>query len=338
MARASPKIVKRDCVKISKFVERIADLAVLAGSVVSAPLARVQARLGPARLPLTYKLWDALGVTPIRFHYYEPIPRCDRLPPRAWQRDPMVGVDLNVEGQLALLNTLNYGEELLAIPLEHSANGVRFHYRNTLFGPGDAEAYYSIIRRFRPRRILEIGGGYSTLIARLAVAKNARDVEHICVEPYEQPWLENIGLSQVIRSRVEDLPLDLFAGLRRDDILFIDSSHVLRSGGDVWFEYLHILPLLRPGVLVHAHDIFLPYPYPESWLTVHRRYWTEQYLLQAVLQSNPSLEIVLAMHFLSKDHPQELARAFPVYAMHGGCNPGSFWVQRREIPAATSKQ
>lgn len=318
--------------KTSRFVERIADFAVVAGSLVAAPLAKLQARIGPVRLPLTYKLWDAVGVTPIRFHYYEPIPRWNQLATSALQRDPMLGVDLNVEGQLALLGNLNYAEELLCIPFEQHKNDVGFHYDNSLFGPGDAEAYYSMIRHFRPRRIIEIGGGYSTLIARLAVAKNAADVEHICIEPYEQPWLDTIGLSRVIRSRVEDLPLDLFARLERNDILFIDSSHVLRTGGDVWFEYLRILPHLRPGVLVHAHDIFLPYPYPESWLTVHRRYWTEQYVLQAVLQSNSSLEIVLAMHFLSKDYPQVLGRAFPVYGLHRERNPGSFWFRPRHHP------
>ena len=100
---------------------------------------------------------------------------------------------------------MDYGEELLSIPLERSgAKG--FYYHNSMFGPGDAEAYYSMIRRFRPKRIIEIGGGNSTLIAHLAVTKNSGRVEHICVEPFEQSWLENLGLSQVIRSKVEDLP------------------------------------------------------------------------------------------------------------------------------------
>ena len=252
-------------------MERIADLATLAGSLIAAPVAKLQARFGPARLPLTYKFWDAMGVTPIRLHYYEPVPRYDEIPARAWERDPMAGIDLNVEAQLALLSDLTYGEELLSIPLERSGSK-GFQYHNSLFGPGDAEAYYSIIRHFRPKRIIEIGAGHSTLIARLAIGKNKGDVEHICIEPYEQPWLEELGVSEVIRSRVEDLPLDFFSRLEKNDILFIDSSHVLRMGGDVWFEYLHVLPSLNPGVLVHSHDIFLPYPNPEKWLTLHRRY------------------------------------------------------------------
>jgi predicted O-methyltransferase YrrM len=316
----------------NKLMERLVDMCALSGSVLSAPLAKVQTRFGPARLPITYRFWDLLGVTPLAFHYYEPITRCTEPPARAWQRDPLLGINFNVSGQLDLLTNLRYGKELRAIPVERTVHEPAFYYRNSMFGPGDAEAYYSMIRHCRPRRILEIGGGYSTLVARLAIARNGQnkdEVEHICVEPYEQPWLEKIGLTRVVRSRVEDMHLELFESLEPNDILFIDSSHVLRTGGDVWFEYLQVLPGLRPGVLIHAHDIFLPYPYPKSWLTVHRRYWTEQYLLQGILQGNSSLEVVMAMYFLSREYPRELARAFPVYGGESTCNPGSFWLRKR---------
>ncbi len=208
----------------------------------------------------------------------------------------MSGIQLDIEGQVRLLQTFAYRNELLEIPVERCDSG--------------------------------IGGGYSTLLARRALAKNSDGAEHICIEPFEQPWLSNIGLTQLIRSRVECVPLGLFRSLGSNDILFIDSSHVLRTGGDVWYEYLRILPTLNPGVLVHAHDIFLPFPYPRDWLLTERRYWTEQYLLQALLQDNSRFKVLLALHLLSKERPDELARACPIYAQQPGRDPGSFWMTR----------
>lgn len=305
---------------------RIVDFGCLLASVPTAPIVALLARLGPVRLPATYRLWDSAGVTPIPHHYYQPIPRMPDLPERTWLRDSLAGIDINVSGQLSLLQQLNYHQELSSLPVEDSGVEGQYFYNNSMFGPGDAEIYYSLIRHFKPKRIIEIGGGYSTLIAQLAVRAGGAPTEHICVEPYECPWLENVGLTQIVRSRVEDVSVDLFSSLRENDILFIDSSHVLRTGGDVWFEYLQVLPRLNPGVLVHVHDIFLPYPYPKEWLTVRRLFWTEQYLLQAILQNNSRLKVVLALQFLSKEFQSELARACPVYAVQRHRNPGSFWM------------
>ena len=277
---------------------------------------------------MTHRLWDAFHVTPIRHHYYQPIPRLQDLPERTWLRDPMAGIDFNIQGQLSVLRKLNYQQELSAFAVNDPGGKTNFFYNNSTFGPGDAEIYYSMIRHFRPKRIIEIGGGYSTLVAHLAIIANGEATEHICVEPYEQTWLEKVGLTQIIRSRVETLPLDLFSRLGQNDILFIDSSHVMRTGGDVWFEYLQVLPTLNLGVLVHVHDIFLPYPYPKEWLSVRRLYWTEQYLLQAILQNNSSFEVLLALHFLCKDFQPDVARVCPIYATQPWRNPGSFWMRR----------
>lgn len=312
---------------IGKPFERLVDCGGFLASMLTAPVVAFLARLGPVRLPATYRLWDSVGVTPIRHHYYQPIPRLQDLPERTWLRDPLAGIDLNVQDQLGLLRELNYQQELSSLPVDDPGLEAQFFYNNSTFGPGDAEIYFSLIRHFKPHRIIEIGGGYSTLVAQLAVKASGAPTEHICVEPYEQPWLEKLGLAQIIRTRVEDLPTNFFSGLQENDILFIDSSHVLRTGGDVWFEYLQLLPGLNPGVLVHVHDIFLPYPYPKEWLSVRRLFWTEQYLLQAILQNNSHLRVVLALHYLCKEHSFELARACPIYASQSHRNPGSFWMR-----------
>ena len=105
----------------------------------------------------------------------------------------------------------------------------------------------------------------------------------MCIEPYEMPWLEQLGIDAVIRKKAEDVYPDIFDQVEAGDILFIDSSHVLRISGDVFVEHLHILPSLKSGVLVHIHDIFLPYAYLRNWIVDERRFWTEQYVRQAFL-------------------------------------------------------
>ena len=108
-------------------------------------------------------------------------------------------------------------------------------------------------------------------------------------------------------------------------MLFIDSSHVIRTAGDVCFIFLEVLPRLAPGVIVHVHDIFLPFDYPKDWLITQQRFWTEQYLLQAYLTENPHAEVLLASHYLSVVHPREVKRAFPgALHIHGG----SFWFRK----------
>ena len=118
-----------------------------------------------------------------------------------------------------------------------------------------------------------------------AIQKNCLDdpkyhCEHVCIEPYEQPWLEKTGVS-VRRELIEDVDFAFFSKLRENDVLFIDSSHIIRPQGDVLFEYLELLPRLSKGVIVHVHDIFSPKNYLKQWLEDDVRFWNEQYLLKA---------------------------------------------------------
>jgi len=207
-----------------------------------------------------------------------------------------------------------------------------FHYHNSRFGPGDAELLYCMIRRFKPRRLIEIGSGFSTLMARRALEQNGGEdsnyrCEHLCIEPYEEPWLEKCGAT-VLRERVENLDKNHFQTLAENDILFIDSSHVIRPGGDVLCEYLHILPLLKPGVLVHVHDIFTPRDYPAAWVCDEVRFWNEQYLLEAFLCNNNTFEVACALNFLKHSHPAEVSAAFPILGKEMWREPASIWLRR----------
>src|SRR5207249_4692755 len=158
------------------------------------------------------------------------------------------GIDLNDEEQLNLLKSFSFNEELLMFPVEKKGE-IEFYYNNHGYESGDAEYLYNMIRHFKPKRIIEIGSGNSTLMARNAIVRNkVEDVNYtcqqICIEPYEKPWLEKIEV-ELIREKAENLNASFFQKLEANDILFIDSTHIIRPQGDVLFEYLEILPTLK---------------------------------------------------------------------------------------------
>jgi len=307
-----------------------ADVVLAVLSRVMAPLTRVYASR-PSRLPRTDAVWERAGLVPLPFHYYQPVFRVAELPDEVWSTASMLeGVDLGLERQLELLRTLGaYAAEIADTP-PTGATPLDFSSVNQSFGPGDADVLYAMVRHLRPRRILEVGGGESTKLMRQALRRNRAEgapCVHECIEPYEAPWLEELGLDRLIRQKVEDVSLDEFSALGRDDILFIDSSHVIRTGGDVTFLYLEVLPRLAPGVVVHVHDIFLPFVYPREWAEKSHHYWNEQYLLQAFLAFNEEFETELALAYLAHTDRSALLAACPTMARRDN-TPGSFWLRR----------
>lgn len=285
-------------------------------------------------LPRASARADAAGISVLSQHYYSPaITERDLLYPLDKPRElPALTLDLAVHAEF--LRGLNFGSELRAIPLE-PASPESYGYRNGFFESGDGEILYSVIRREKPRRIIEVGSGRSTLMAALAVDRNIAEdptyvCDHKCIEPYEMPWLESTGVT-VLRQRVESVDLALFDQLEAGDILFVDSSHVVRPQGDVLFEINEIYPRLKPGVLVQIHDIFTPRDYPHRWLITDRRIWNEQYLLEAFLAGNPHYEVVCALNWLANDHPAMLVDACPVLTEMLPNQPGSFWMRRTSV-------
>ncbi|MCT7950025.1 class I SAM-dependent methyltransferase [Ancylothrix sp. C2] len=317
---------------LKAFIVYSADLLFLPFTFLVALISKFHARFGAERLPLSYKVWDSFGVAPVRYHYYQPLVKADELPTEIWeQKDPLFGIDFNLKVQLSLLEKFNYQSELAQFPLKKNNEKYLFYHHNGFFEHCDAEIFYSVLRYFKPAKLIEIGAGFSTLLAKSALEINnteGKRCEHICIEPYENQWLQDIGVDKVIREKVENLPLKTFELLEAGDILFIDSSHVIRTGGDVCYEYLKILPSLKPGVIIHIHDIFLPSEYPREWLVNRRLYWNEQYLLQAFLAFNSEFEVLLALNYLGQNHSQELSEKCPIYAKIGGI-PGSFWIRRK---------
>lgn len=256
---------------ILRAIRSCLDVVLLPVVVFAALLLKGVRRLNVGRLPLIRKGLQLVGVMPVLHHYYEPIVYAEDLRYPLDKERYINGLDLNVDGQIEFLNKFHFNEELKKISLFEdeckSKTPPLFYYHNPMFGPGDSEFLYNVVRTFKPNKIVEVGSGYSTLMAGIAIKKNIEDnseytCEHICIEPYEQPWLELPGAT-ILRKPVQECDMGIFDKLQENDLLFIDSSHVIRPQGDVLYEYQEILGRLNPGVLFHVHDIFTPRDYIE---------------------------------------------------------------------------
>ena len=276
------------------------------------------------------KIFMTLGILPVLDHYYQPMINPKKHLSKSLRDDrELKGIDFNLNEQLDLLSKFKYNEELLKFPLNKTSD-IEYYYENGSYLSGDGEYLYNIVRHYKPSRIIEIGSGFSTLMVRNAVAYNKIDdpkytCHHICIEPYEQPWLAKLEV-ELIREKVESIDKSVFQKLGSNDILFIDSSHIIRPQGDVLFEYLELLPCLKPGVIIHVHDIFTPKDYLNDWILKDHVLWNEQYLLEAFLTYNSQFKIIGALNYLSHHHLKEFAEKCPIFAKQPGREPGAFWM------------
>jgi len=285
--------------------------------------------------PELFPLWERRGYHVVANHFYQPIPDTRDLPQHLWSsRSDCIGVDFNDRSQLALLATFRerYKPEYDEIPL-HRSKGLYF-LMNPFYSSVDGEILYCMIRHFKPRHLYEIGSGFSTYLAAQAISKNHDDdsayqCHYAVIDPYAKDVIRSglPGVSEVIDVAVQDVPLERFNVLQDNDILFIDSSHMLKIGSDVQYEYLELLPRVNKGVLVHIHDIFLPHEYPSEWVLQRYRFWNEQYVLQAFLAYNGQFEVVWASSYMNIEHADLIEDAFRSY-QPGRTRPGSFWLKR----------
>ncbi len=286
-------------------------------------------KAGIERLPLCRNALFHVGVFPINNHYYEP--QFDmREKKRLFSEErSLPGINWNIQEQLEILEQLAFSEELKN-PSAKESDDLHFDFDNNMFRSGDAEYWYQLIRLKKPKRIFEVGSGNSTLMASNAIRKNQEEnpgykCKHVCIEPYEVPWLEKTGVS-VLRKKVEDVEISFFSELGEDDILFIDSSHMIRPEGDVLFECLELIPTLNKGVIVHLHDIFSPRNYLDDWLTSKIIFWNEQYLLEAFLSHNNKWKIIGSLNYLHHRHYGKLKIVCPFLTPDR--EPGSFYIQK----------
>lgn len=281
-------------------------------------LRHVRTRHRIDQLPRTRNTFMSLGVYPIIDHYYEPLITRANLDPAYRQDREVHGIDWHETDQWSLLERFHWQDELLALPLgPEDAAPDQYYLRNGYFGPGDADLYYSLIRLLQPKRIVEVGSGHSTRLAVLALQRSASQAngttagKMICVEPYRHPdWFPKLGVEHV-EQPIEALGSEFFQNLAANDILFIDSSHMIRPQGDVLFLLQEVLPRLPKGVYIHVHDIFSPLDYPNEWLVERMHFWNEQYFLEAFLAYNKNFEIVASVQFLLKQDRQRAAKLLP---------------------------
>jgi hypothetical protein len=277
-----------------------------------------------------FPFWEKHGfhVTPV--HFYQPIPDTRSLPDSLWNTpSELAGIDMNDSFQLDLLQKhfAKFRNEYDQVSPGLTDESDQFYAKKGPFRGIDAIVAHCMVRHFQSKLIIEIGAGASSLVLGKASMKN-NNPGLVCIEPFPQEFLKRgfPGLHSLIEKRVQDIDLAFFSQLQSGDILFIDSSHTVKIGGDVNYLFLEVLPRLNAGVIVHVHDIFLPFDYRRDWVMDEFRFWAEQYLLQAFLTFNSQFEILMANRYLSYNYRNILKAAFPSLPALGG---GSFWMRRK---------
>ena len=285
-----------------------------------------------------YATWAPPG------HYYSPLPAADEVKAdadRIFGRDPLrvPGVDLRVPAQHELLKDLaTLDTSLPWSPDRDAAN--RYWHDNPFFSYGDGLFLYLMLRKLRPRRLIEVGSGFtSSLVLDVNERFLRRSMTCTFIDPHPERLQELLrpedhAVTRVITTRVQDAPADAFLALENNDVLLIDSTHVSKVGSDVNLLFFDVLPSLAPGVVVHVHDVFPGFEYPRAWIEEGRA-WNENYLLRAFLQFNSAFEIVLhpnLMHRIAKD------TLYSLFDLSGRNIGGSIWLRRRPEPGGTASR
>jgi hypothetical protein len=284
-------------------------------------------RFDGSNFPILNKAFRSIGIYPIKNHYYEP----RFVYPTNFDFDQIRNVPFKIqlENQLSLFGQFINSAELNLLPVDKPLVKDGFFVNNPNFGAGDVDLYYLIIRKFKPCKIIEVGSGFSTMVCLKAIEQNKIEgtkTELTCIEPFEMPFLNQEKNINLIRKPVEEVGLELFQSLEENDILFIDSSHIIRPGNDLLHIFFEIFPILKKGVVIHIHDIFSPRHYPKEWLTEKMRFWNEQYLLEAFLHNNHGYQVLFTANHLVKSHYEEAKKV--LIHLQPNSEPSSFWMQK----------
>lgn len=276
-----------------------------------------------------FSLWQQHGFHITPNHFYQPIPNTTTLHNDLWNMESdLKGINMNIDGQLYFLRNVFplFEQEYTKFPTKPTGVPYEFHLNNGYLDGLDAFVLWCMVRHFKPNNMIESGSGYSTFVSAQAALKNG-NTNLISIEPYPNEILKHgfPGLSQLYTQKIEDVDINIFKELKENDILFIDTSHCVRIGGDVNKIYLEIIPILNEGVIVHIHDIFFPWEYPKNWVLEMHRFWTEQYLLQAFLIFNSEFEILFSNSYMDYKYGTELRKVFP----NSPCGGSSLWMRRK---------
>ncbi len=269
-------------------------------------------------------------------HFYSPI--CDphelrSSRERIWPNPPAgesLGIDFNLPEQFYLLSQFAPFTADIDFPVDPPADPSRYFYGNDQFPCMDAEVLFCLLRHLRPKHMIEIGSGFSTLVAAEVNRRFfASKMRLTCVEPFPRQFLIDgvDGVTGLVREGVQKVDLSTFDSLERNDILFVDSSHVSKTGSDVNHLIFEVFPRLRPGVYVHIHDIFLPDDYPLKWAIEDGRNWNEQYVVRAFLQYNQEFQVAWTAYLMATRYATQTAEVFRRFPSLGA--GGSLWIRRK---------
>jgi Methyltransferase domain len=206
-----------------------------------------------------------------------------------------------------------------------------YYVTNGQYPPLDAWVLEGLLRHLRPLRMIEVGCGYSTLVsARVNREYLDSQMTLTCIEPYPRPFLlgDIEGVTGIRVEKIQDTPLELFSTLGRGDVLFIDTSHTVKTGGDVTWIFHEIIPRLATGVVVQIHDFFLPREYPERWV-LDGWGWNETYLVRSFLTFNNTFEILWGTQYMLINHREEILAAFPGFRQYLAMGGASLWLHRQ---------
>jgi predicted O-methyltransferase YrrM len=281
-----------------------------------------------ARTGVGMTLCRKWGFEPMRVHYYQPLPEYEHLSDTFFNTpQDLPGITIDRHHIQATLTRLSvYASECQW--QEYATHEGEYYAQNSAFGYSSAALLHTMIRAHKTRRVVEIGSGFSTLISLAALRMNG-DFTLTCIEPYPKTWLRQLPIDLRI-TKAEAVDLSVYTLLDAGDVLFIDSSHVAKLNSDVNFLVMRVLPRLKSGVIVHIHDIYIPYEYPRVHFTNKPSYyWNEQYVLQAFLSGNPHFEILMPGYYAQTEMQAAFKNAFAGYnpAVHRATS--SFWLRRK---------
>jgi hypothetical protein len=280
--------------------------------------ARTLRRIARAASFRTFLQLDRVGLHVLPKHYHNPVADYAwllRNKPLWARRSDLSGIEWDLDRQLAWLREAceRHLAEVLGLCAYREITATAW---GPGYGPIESEVLHCFMRSHQPRRVVEVGSGVSTVCALRAVEQNLREgstgTEFISIEPFPGRCLSGLKGIHLISKRVQELELSFFDRLEAGDLLFIDSSHAVKTGSDVLFLYLEVIPRLRAGVVIHIHDIGLPYVYPRDVLS-HFHAWQETALLVALLQGNQHLRVLCCLSALHYDRRAEMARILPDY-------------------------
>lgn len=275
---------------------------------------------------LILRLAPRAGLDAVAHGYYSVVTRFEDVPAEVWERrSPLAGIDFDTAAQLEWAK-----RELGAFIVEFAGHEpAGWTARNDWYNRGDADVLYAMIRRLRPRRVVELGSGFSSLVIDAACRMNAGEGARPDYQAYDPfPRIDAVGrlehLDRLHTVRAQDIPMDVFTSLEARDVLFIDTSHTVKPGGDVNRLVLDVLPRLAPGVVVHFHDILLPGEYHAHWYRQGLQ-WNEAYLVQAFLALNRDFAVRVGMSGLWLEQREGLAGLVPGL---GDQRPSALWIER----------